>query len=134
MHLELPEEHGLRDHRVSDPHLPDRLHQGADEQLAGPRPCAVSLREHQHHRPEPRHGERQNQSGCAGDHGRRVPGARWAQEDPGGHAALPEVCLRENTLPGTNPTLTSPQTCSEHLNLIALKAVMFTSQYYVTWG
>ena len=32
-----------------------------------------------------------------------MPGARRAQEDPGGHAALPEVCQREDALSGGHP-------------------------------
>ncbi len=98
---ELPEEHGLRDHRIADPHVSDRLHQSSDEQLAGPRPRPLSLREHQHHRSEPGHGEHQDQGGGAGDHGRRVSGAWWTQKDPGGHAALPTLRLREDTISGS---------------------------------
>lgn len=100
MHPELPEEHGLRHHRIADPHFAHRLHQGSDEQLAGPRPCPRALREHQHHRPEPSHRKHQDQGGGAGNNGRRLPGAWWAQKDPGGHAALPTLRLRENALPG----------------------------------
>lgn len=100
MHPELPEEHGLRDNRVADPHVSDRLHQSADEQLAGPCPRPVSFREHQHHRSEPGHREHQDQGGRVGDHGRCVSGAWWAQKNPGGHAPLPTLRLREDTVPG----------------------------------
>lgn len=82
MHPKLPEEHGLRDHRITDPHVSHRLHQSSDEQLAGPRPCPLALREHQHHRTEPGHGEHQDQGGRVGDHGRCVSGARRPQKNP----------------------------------------------------
>lgn len=55
MYPELPEEYGLRHHRVADPHVSDRLHQSSDEQFTGPRPRIGSLREHQYHRSEPGH-------------------------------------------------------------------------------
>jgi len=100
MYPKLPEEHGLRDHRIADPHVSDWLHQSADEQLAGPCPRPLSHREHQHHRSEPGHGEHQDQGGRVGDNGRRVPGARRTQEDPGGHAALPTLHLREDAVSG----------------------------------
>lgn len=93
VHPKLPEEHGLRDHRVTDPHVSDRLHQSSDEQLAGPRPRPLSLREHQHHRTEPGHREHQDQGGGARDHGCCVSGAWWAQKDLGGYAALPTLRL-----------------------------------------
>lgn len=93
MHPELFEEHGLRDHRVSDPHFPHRLHQSPDEQLPGSRPRALSHREHQHHRSESGHREHKDQSGGAGDHGCCVFSARRPQEDSGGHVALSEVLL-----------------------------------------
>lgn len=100
MYPELPEEHGLRDHGVTDPHVSDRLHQGVDEQLPGSSSRPLSHREHQHHRPKSGHGEYQDQGGGAGDHGSRVSGSRWAQENPGGHAALPTLRLREDALSG----------------------------------
>lgn len=100
MRPKLPEDHGLRDHRIADPHVSDRVHQSSDEQLAGSRPRPLSLREHQHHCSEPGHREHQNQGGGVGDHGCCVLGAWRAQKNPGGHAALPTLCLRENTIPG----------------------------------
>lgn len=100
VHPELPEEYGLRDHRVTNPHFSNRLHQSSDEQLAGPCTRPLALREHQHHRPESGHGEHQDQGGGAGDHGRCVSGAWWPQKNPGVYAALPALCLREDTLSG----------------------------------
>lgn len=93
MHPELPEEHGLRDHRVSDSHFPHRLHQSPDEQLPGSRSRALSLREHQHHCSESGHREHQDQSGSAGDHGRCVFSAGGPQEDFRGHVTLSKVLL-----------------------------------------
>ena len=67
---------------------------------ARPSPRSGPPQQHQHHRPESQRGEHQDEGGGAGDPGRGLPRARGTQEGPGGHAALPEIRLGENTLPG----------------------------------
>lgn len=100
VHPELPKEHGLRDHRVADPHVSNRLHQSSHEQLAGSCPRPLALWKHQHHRSKPGHREHQDQGGGSGDHGCGVSRPWWTQKDPGGHAALPTLRLREDEVSG----------------------------------
>ena len=97
---QLPAQHGLRDVREPCPHVNYRLHQGPDEQLAGARSRPSPPAEHQHHLTEPADGERQDQSGGAGDPRGGVPGPRWTQEGAAGHGALPEVRCGEDSLSG----------------------------------